>query len=147
MNRRALLASVPLAILAGCQSLPDTSTIATDVALIASGLTSVLAQLPAMPNATLAQLQAYLADIKTLATQIAANATAPLVQSIVADVQDFAAIATPLIPAAAPYAPVIQAALALLPGLLTSIGLAGAVSSTSAPKMTPAQARAVLAAS
>ena len=154
MNRRGLLISVaallPLsAALVACNKPVTTTQIASDVQLIASGLQPVVNALVNAPNVSasvIAQVQGYLATIKADAAQIAASTATPAVgtvQQIVQAVQALAGIAGS-IPALAPYAMAIQAAVALLPVLLADVGV---VTSGAKPSMTPMQARAILAAS
>ena len=143
ISRRILLAAIPLA---GCKTGPTTSQIATDVNLIASGLQPVAAALSTAPNVSadvVAKVQSYLSIIQADAAKIAAataNPPADVVQEVVQTVQAFASIAS-TIPALAPYAVIIQAAVALLPVILASAGLKV---SGAAPSMPPTQARAVL---
>lgn len=143
MTRRVLLAALPLA---ACQTGVTTSQVATDVNLIASGLQPVAAALATSPNIpanVVAKAQSYLSIIQADAAKIAAataNPPADVVQEVVQAVQAFASIAS-TIPALAPYAVVIQAAVALLPVILASAGIKV---SGAAPSMGPTQARAVL---
>ena len=152
MNRRTLLASaaalIPAGILAACGQNLTISQVAADINLEAQGLAPVVAALAAVPNipaVTVAKAQALFAviqaDAKAFATSVA-NPPAGTVQEVEQAVQALAAIAA-AIPALAPYAVVIQAAVALLPVMLASVGVPVV---GSAPKMSATQARAVLAA-
>ena len=152
MNRRIFLATtaamVPAIMVAACGQKLTISQVAQDISLEAQGLAPMVAALAAAPNipaATVAKAQALFAviqaDAKAFAASVA-NPPAGTVQEVEQAVQGLAAIAA-TIPALAPYAVVIQAAVALLPVMLASVGVpvVGA-----APKMGAAQARAVLAA-
>ena len=149
MNRRTLLATAAALIpLAACGTKLTISRVAADINLEAQGLATVVAALAAVPNipaATIVKAQSLFAviqaDAKAFAASVA-NPPAGTVQEVEQAVQALAAIAAS-IPALAPYAVVIQAAVALLPVMLASVGVpvVGA-----APKMGAAQARAVLAA-
>jgi hypothetical protein len=149
MNRRTLLratVAVPaLAALAACGA--SLSQVTSDVQTIASGLAGIMPQISSIPGiaaSSVAKLSGYLADLKSLASQVAANATpsATTIQQVASDVQAFADLALPLIPGGAVYVVAINAALALLPGLLAAVGVSAG--SLEAPEMTPAQARSVL---
>ncbi len=153
MNRRTLLVAastlIPAGLLAACQNgkAPSASQVATDVNLIATAMGPVVAALATTPNvspALVTKAQGYLAIIQADAAKIAAatlNPPAGTVQEIVQVVQALAGIVGS-IPALAPYAVVIQAAVALAPVMLAAVGVqvTGA-----APSMTPTQARAILA--
>ncbi|WP_428493103.1 hypothetical protein [Rhodopila sp.] len=149
MNRRTLLATaVALIPLAACATKLTISQVAADINLEAQGLAPFVAALAAVPNipaATVAKAQSLFAviqaDAKAFAASVA-NPPAGTVQEVQQAVQGLAAIAA-TIPALAPYALVIQAAVALLPVMLTAVGVPVV---GGAPKMSAAQARAVLAA-
>nr|WP_294511936.1 hypothetical protein [uncultured Rhodopila sp.] len=151
MFRRTLLcttALVPAIALVGCQA-QTASQIASDVKLIASGLTAAMADiklLPGVPGAAVTQLDFYLATIQAGAAKVASAtsvSTASTVQEIAQVVQAIASVALPLVPAGSVIEAAIQAALSLLPAILAAVGVAGASVRT---KYQPAQARAILAA-
>jgi hypothetical protein len=151
MNRRSLLttaAFLPAAALLACGT-QTVSQIATDVNLIASGLTAAIAnikQIPGVPTAILTQLEFYLATIQADAAKVASATSTPatsVVQEISQVVQALASIALPLIPAGSVIQATIQAALSLLPVILAAVGVSGARVSA---RYRPDQARAILAA-
>lgn len=138
---------------AGCSggaNAPSAPTLQSDVTLISSGLSGIIALLQATPGVSLppaiaAQAQAVLADIQANAAGIAASAapgTDP-VKAISTAVNTLANMLAPYLPQAPGVAALIQAALALIPVILTMAGLTGAVK-TRRPTMAPEQARAVL---
>jgi hypothetical protein len=151
MLRRTLLFSsviIPAAVLVGCQ-MQTASQIASDVKLIASGLTAAMADirlLPGVPAAAVTQLDFYLATIQAAAAKVASATATPaasMIQEVAQVVQALAAAALPLVPGGSVIEAAIQAALSLLPAILAAAGVSGAV----APgKYQPAQARAILAA-
>jgi hypothetical protein len=162
LTRRHLLASTPLAgaaILAACTSTTNpvavTSTVAQDADLIAGGLASAIATLQATPGvlttaqqATLTQLQGYLATIKADAATIAAATATPatsVVSEIVQLVQTIAPIALSFVPGGGAIVAIVNAALSLAPQLLTDIGVTGATATSGAPPVySVASARQIL---
>jgi hypothetical protein len=152
MFRRHILSALPFFAalnLTGCAGTTTTTTptqLATDVNLIASGLSSAIAsisQIPGVSAAIVSQLQADLATIQADAAQVA-NATQPaIVQEIGTVVQAVATIALPLIPGGSAVAATVQAAVSLLPVVLATAGVSGAPVAT---QFTPEQARLILAA-
>jgi hypothetical protein len=151
MNRRTLLcttALTPALALPGCGA-QTASQITADVNLIASGLTSAIAdfrQIPAIPTAALTQVDFYLATIQADAAKVAAAASAPAtttLQEIAQVVQALASVVLPLVPAGSVIEATIQAAVSLLPAILAAAGVAGAGLPV---KYGPARARAILAA-
>ncbi|WP_428486006.1 hypothetical protein [Rhodopila sp.] len=151
MNRRILLraaALAPAASLMACATQAP-SQLATDVTLIASGLTAAIAQIkqiPAVPSATVTQLDAYLAAVQADAAQVAGATSAPAtstVQQIAQVVQAVASTVLPLVPGGSVVEATVQAAVSLLPAVMAEIGVSGA---TAPMKFTPDQARLILAA-
>jgi hypothetical protein len=141
-------AIVPAAVLVGCE-VQTVSRVASDVNLIASGVTAAMADiklLPGMPDAALTQLDFYLATIQADAAKVASATATPAastIKEIAQVVQALASVALPLIPGGSAIEAAIQAALSLLPVVLAAVGVAGA----GAPaKYQPDQARAILAA-
>ncbi len=149
MLRRELLSIVPLIAalnLTGCSGTATPTQLATDVNLIASGLSSVVAsisQLPGVSTTVVTQLQADLATIQADAAKVASTAQSSVVQEIGQVVQAVAAIVLPLIPGGSALAATVQAAVSLLPTVLAAAGVAGAAVTT---PFTPEQARLILAA-
>jgi hypothetical protein len=140
--------SVP-ALIAGCANAPSAAQIQADAKLISDGLTSVFKSLTAagvnIPAATVAQIQTALTQIQAAATDInaAASPQASLVSNLTSAVSVLSTLATPFFPAATPIGLALQAALALVPGLLAMVGLS-APASAAASSMTPDQARLIL---
>jgi hypothetical protein len=103
-------------------------TVASDAALVASGLSTVVAQvalIPGVPAADVAKAQTLLALVKTDAAGIAATPAAPPV-ALVQHVDAMAAVLIPImaaIPQAAPYVPLVQAAVALAPAAIAVGGI------------------------
>ena len=160
LTRRRLLASTPVAgaaILTACTSTTNpvavTSTVAQDADLIAGGLASAIATLQATSGvlttaqqATLTQLQGYLATIKADAATIAAATATPATSvEIVQLVQTIAPIALSFVPGGGAIVAIVNAALSLAPQLLTDIGVTGATATSGAPPVySVASARQIL---
>ncbi len=148
MRRRSVLLSAVPAALAGCSLMPRTpAEAATDVQLIAAGVAAVaqdVAKAPNVPQATLVRVQADALTVSQAAAKVAqASAiSATLAQQIAAAVQEIAALVLPLFPATAPFVPLINAALSLLPTILAAAGVTGAPAAH--PVYTPAEARLIL---
>ncbi len=151
MLRRTLLfasAIVPAVAIVGCE-VQTASQIASDVQLIASGLTAAMAEiklLPGIPAADITQLDFYLATIQAGAAKVAAATSTPAtstIQEIAQVVQALASVALPLLPGGSAIEVAIQAALSLLPVILAAVGVSGAGIAT---KYQPSHARAILAA-
>ncbi len=150
MLRRDILSIVPLIAalnLTGCAGTAATPTqLATDVNLIASGLSAAIAsisQIPGVSATVVSQLQADLATIQADAAKVASTPQASIVQEIGTVVQAVATIALPLIPGGSAVAATVQAAVSLLPAVLAAAGVNGV---TIAAQFTPDQARLILAA-
>jgi hypothetical protein len=159
-TRRAMLqisgGGVLLGFLGACAAIKSSTSdqLTTDVGLLVTGLAGLsgaIANLPPnvvkVPPATLAQINAAIADLQANAgkvgTALAPNADA--VQAVVNDVVALSALATPFYPASPLIAAVVQAALAMVPGLLVFIhGNAPTVANAAAQKYSPDQARDVL---
>jgi hypothetical protein len=148
-TRRSILAMAGAAVaLSACGTTITSSQLATDVQLIASGLSSAItaiAAIPGVPAATVTQLQGYLATIKTDAGQVAAataSAGTNVVQEIASTVQTVAGIALPLIPGGSAIVPIINAAISLLPTILAAAGVTSATKTS--PVYSPEQARLIL---
>jgi hypothetical protein len=162
-RRRALLSAsvlVPAALLAACGTptpatpvTPPINPIATDTNLIAGGISAVIASITASagstPSANVVKLQGYLTTIQTDAAQVAAATATPatsVISEIAQTVQAIAPIALSLIPGGSALVDVVNAALSLLPSLLSAVGLSAATAGAKAPIYTPDQARLILAA-
>jgi len=152
MNRRSLLIStaglVGAAALAGCSG-ATSDQLSNDVNLLVNGLSAVVVTLsdPALkvPAATLAQINAVLADLQSNAAAIG-NALTPntnTVQAIGNAVSALAALATPFFPLSSVVAMVVQAALALVPTILSFVH-APVPAGAAANSMNADQARLVL---
>jgi hypothetical protein len=151
MNRRTLLcaaAFVPALGLLACGS-QTASQLATDVQLIAAGLTAAIAdikQVPGVSSAAVIQLDDDLATIQADAAKVATSVATPAtstVQEIGQVVQAVAAVVLPLVPAGSVIEATIQAAVSLLPVVLAAVGVSGAGVPA---KYEPEQARLILAA-
>jgi hypothetical protein len=160
MKRRSVLVASALAVpLAACNL--SAQTVESDAQLIATRLSAfvpVLAAIPGVPAADVALVQKLSADVQqaatlagTLYTNIAPAVAAPTIKNIEAAITGALGIATAppvstLLATAAPGLSVaLQAASVLVPLLFASFGLPAPVSATPVG-MTPAQARAILAA-
>jgi hypothetical protein len=151
LSRRALLGTSGLSALAACTTSttsPTVSQIASDVNLIATGMTSVVTALQDVPNipaATLKQLQSYVVALQQAASTVATSTATPAtsaVQEIVTVVEDIAPIALSFVPGGGAIAAIVQAAISLLPVVTAAVGIAGAP--VKAPVYTPDNARLVL---
>jgi len=153
-SRRRTLVLILAAAVAGCgvggANAPSEPTLQTDVTLISTGLSGIVASLQATPGinfpaAIAAQAQMILADIQANAAGIAASLTPgpDPVKAVATAVNTLANLLAPYLPQAPGVAALIQAALALIPIVLAMAGLSGAVK-TRRPAMAPEQARAVL---
>ncbi len=150
LNRRMMLKTTGLMFagaVAACSttgSLTPT-TVATDITLIADGLATTFANiqftLPAAVMTALADLKVEAAAIVSAETTAAAQ---PIVQRVVTDVTAVATATLSLLPAGSSAITVIQAALALLPGLETAVQLFTAAKSGVAAGIAPNAARAIL---
>ena len=153
-NRRALLrwgtALGVLAPLGACATLTP-SQLQSDVKLIATGLSGIVAALAALPGspvpkATLASIANEISIIQDNALAIA-TAFSPnnkLVTMLVDAVQALTPLVAPFFPAAPAIAAVVQAALSLAQVVLQEAGIVGALAPTGR-LMPPALARQILA--
>ena len=152
ISRRGwMLGSASALILAACTAKPTPSQAATDAALLATGVASLVTALqtvqpPVAPD-DLAKIQGYLTVIQQGAASLAAATagTSTTAQAIAAAVQEIAVLVTPYIPGIGPYKDLINAAITLLPTFLASAGVAGA-RADAVPAGNVALARALLAA-
>ncbi len=159
MHKPVVLAVAAAIAFVGCTASPGTTTtitstasrLASDVNLVATGLAAALpaiAQVPGVPAATIAQINADLASIQKDAAAVqaatAANGAAPAstVQEIASVVGDIATVALPLVPGGSAIVPVVQAAEALLPGILSAADVVAAGAPANA--MDPSSARLIL---
>lgn len=160
VSRRTLLAgaSAFALVLAGCNGTTGNqavSQVATDVATIATGLQGSLTALGSntlVAGPTLAKFGNYVADLRSLAAELATAASGsaqqPLVQQVSADINAIIGVLATLPPGVIPPQVQLglQAALVLLPVIETAVGLVvtppPAVATTvTAPVSTPAGAR------
>ncbi len=149
-RRRLGLSAVLLATtaLAGCGSTVTPSQIASDANLIATGLASIvtaLSGIAGVPPTTIVTIMSYLKQIQAAAAQLATEtvgASAGTVQSIAMLVGQVAQVVLPLIPGGGPIVTVVEAAQALIPGMLALVGISAA--SAVAPKWSSAEARSIL---
>ncbi len=144
--RRRLFLGLP-AVLAGCAALPTPSQLATDVALVSSGVAAAAQQIAAIPGIAASVLTKVEADALVVSADAAKVAAAAgqasgLVAQIAAAVEEIAALVLPLFPSSQPFVPLINAALSLLPTLLAEAGVRGAA--VAAPVYTPEEARLIL---
>ena len=160
MTRRAM-SGTPLMGVVGLAACATTgsgnnwtaSQLSTDVALIDQGLQAVgaaLASIPGVSATLLAKVQGYLVQIKTdalnvaVATQGAPTSTIVDIANLVANIAKTVLPTISAIPGAAEIVVAISAAQAMIPVLLAAVGVP-APTALAAPKMSVAQARAVLA--
>jgi hypothetical protein len=163
MNRRKLLSSIALGsaavVLAGCQSTGggSTSTIAaqaaSDIGLIASGLTGALSSLSAsntVSPSAVSQITGYINAIEavaaTVTTATSATAGQTAVQQIETLLNSLVSAASGL-PLPAPFSTALSAASVLLPVVEVAVGLVTTASAGATVPMTPAQARLILSGS
>jgi hypothetical protein len=156
MNRRALLASsASLLALSACGTVTP-SQVASDAQLVANAVsTEVTAAEALLPSdaAILAKINGYDATISADAAKLGSvllpitGNPQQIVQEIVTDTQAVVPILIPIFPAEAPALGILDAVMALLPALLTGVGLPQSTTMARGwpPPMTPEQARLVLA--
>jgi hypothetical protein len=159
IGARSCLVTAPVAlavagiVLQGCGSLTSPTTVnaaATDANLIATGLASAIASIQALPSltagqqATLVQLQGYLATIQKDAAAIAATPSTSTAQEIVSVVQELAPLALSFVPGGSAVAAIVQAALSLAPALLADLGVAGEAMNAAPATYAPDTARLIL---
>lgn len=140
-NRNLAIVSTLAIGLAACALTP--AQIATDIGLLSSGLQAVVAALSGTPNippATIATAQTALAEITSAAGVAASDptkVTTTVAEQVAADVSTIAEIAAG-VPALAPYAKDLNAAIALVPVIEMEVQQAQAVPAT--PTTTAARA-------
>jgi hypothetical protein len=161
-SRRVALSGAALFTLAGCTMLKNLlgttpAQWAMDVSLIASGVASVAAAVAQVPNVAASSVAQVQADAKLIAedatkvanstaTVVAGTSTATIIEEVAATTQAVADIVLPLFPQTSPFVPIVNAAVALVPGLLAQAGISGTpvVIVPKAPAYTPAEARQIL---
>ena len=130
MNRRTLLATVPLAILAACSNPAAVATqVAQGLSTIGAALLQDLTQLQSIigiPAGTIASFSSIVAAIVSTAQQVASTGLAPAtgIQSIFADLEKLVAASAPLaalLPG--PWTAGLAAAMVVLPTLAALVGL------------------------
>lgn len=163
MTRRTALSSAPAAAAmaaTGCATTASApSGVSTYITAIANGLSGILGDLSAIPGlsippAVMTQIQTSLTTIETDAGalgSIVTTAQAGTVQSIVSAVEQLAHLLQPILsvmtassPTASFVLMAVQAALSLLPVILSSIGVKAAPSIGGTAPMDPDTATAVL---
>lgn len=150
MNRRSFLATSTALAVAACAGKTQTQ-LQSDVELIAAGLSGVVAALQGLPSGMkpgadiITQAEAAIADIKANAAEIATSLTpqASTVQAIANAVSTLSTLLAPFFPVAPAIAAVVQAAVALVPVILSAVG-ATAPASAQRVSVTPGQARLTL---
>ena len=152
MNRRQMLAlgtaiCAPLLAAGTCTGPTSASTLAGDVMLVNAGaqaLGGAIMQLANVPAATVVQVQGYMAQIDAAAKAVQAGTAGQTgtVTQIVSTLKVLVPIALTFIPGASPFVPVAQALLAMVPTLLTWVGVTGA--SGVVPAYSPDSARLLL---
>jgi hypothetical protein len=144
MNRRGFLTAIMVAAVAGCATSSGDvpATVASDAALIASGLAGAFKNIPAVPS----NVPAALADLATAAQALdaadTASAARPLVERIITDVAAVVT-ATAGMPLPAPIAEALAAAQVLLPVIEAAVGMI-ANATAEHVGMTPGEARLIL---
>jgi len=144
------LAGVALLTQAGSCQVTTVSAAATDANLIAAGVASVIATLQTQPivtasqQATLTQMQGYLATIQADAAALAKTPSTSTAQEIVTVVQTLAPLALSFVPGGSTVAVLVNAALSLAPQLLADLGVAGATMGAAPVKYSADEARLIL---
>jgi hypothetical protein len=151
--RRAVLGtSIGAAVnLIACSTSPSVTQLASDAALVASGLKSALPMLLTVvnvPAATVSQISQYITDISAAANAVqgATTTSAALapIQQLIASVNAIVGVVATIPAVPSQVAEIFAAASALLPAIEAAVGLSATAIAT-AP-MTPSQARSILAA-
>ena len=151
MLRRSFLTAAALTAIAGCATTGTTlPTVASDVALIDGGLAAewpvIAAAIPGISAAVSATVTQALGAIHTVAASLGSVApTASQAAQIETAVTAIANVVLPLVGLPPGAATAIQAALALVPVILSAAGLT-AGPKTPMPVMPAAAARLILAA-
>lgn len=144
-----LFCAAPFAV-SGCGTLSQIPTFVTDLNTIVGALNAVLPSLSAIAgisSTTVQKITGYVSQLQQIAAQVA-SASGTGVAGLVANFNGIFGQITSLIGVNVPgaWGTVIQAAISLLPSILSAAGLMVArVGSAPAP-FTPDQARSVLAA-
>ncbi len=156
LSRRAVFSVVGaggLAVLAGCSKTVSSSTVASDVQIIAHGLDSIVTDveaIPGVPSATLDQVKAQIAKIDAEATQIgdavssASGPDANVVQAFSDSVGVLGNLLQPFFPQAPTVAVAIQAATSLVQVVVNQVNGGGTVKADARVSMTPNAARLIL---
>jgi hypothetical protein len=158
ISRRSVLAATALPPLGGCAYLKNLfgntpAQWAQDLSLVASempALVSAVQGLGAVPQATLNQISSYAAIVQkdaaavasATATVVAGTNLASTVEEAAQTLKAIGDVVMPLFPASAPFVPVLDAIMSLVPEFLAAAGVAGA--SAVVPKYRPEQARLIL---
>jgi hypothetical protein len=145
----SVIALLAVSACAGQTAAQVTQTLLTDTTTMAAALKAEMPAIQAVqgiPAANVAQAQAALADLQSVAgmlnTSMTTTAAQPVIQKIVADVTTFNDAVLPFA-GATPVAGILEAANVLLPVLEVAVNLVSPVGAA-ANSMTPDQAVAVL---
>lgn len=159
VSRRTLLlgtSGLTVAALAGCANPPSEATLKTYIDAVANGAATIATDLPGagvkIPQATLDQVNAAVADIKSndaaIAAAIAGSAGAKkplaIASAVSQDVTTLSTLLTPFFPQASGIGTLLVAATSVVSTILTLAGATGAAASAPAPRMAPPLALAVL---
>ena len=156
LSRRAIfgvMGAGGVAALVGCSKTVSSSTVASDVQVIANGLDSIVTDveaIPGVPSSVLDQVKAQIAKIDSEATQIgnavssAAGPSPNVVQAFSDSVGVFGNLLTPFFPQAPTVAVAIQAATSLVQVVLNQVNGGGTVKAAAPGSMTPNAARLIL---
>lgn len=156
LSRRGVFAVVGgggMAALVGCAKSVSSSTVASDVQIIANGLDSIVTDveaIPGVPSNVLDQVKAQIAKVDSEATQIgnavsSATGLSPNVAQAFSDsVGVLGNLLTPFFPQAPTVAVAIQAATSLVQVVLNQVNGGGTVKAAAPGGMTPNAARLIL---
>lgn len=152
VSGRTTAAALAISVLSGCSLISSTtpSQLQQDVTTLADGLSGIVGALQSLPANlqpspdVVAKIQTEIDAIKADAAAIGstANPSSTTVQRISTAVGIVASLVGPFFPAAPMVAMVVQAALAILPVILSAVGIATAAAAPQ--KYTPGQARMIL---
>jgi len=145
MNRRHLLATVPLLALTGCPGTTSTQ-LTTDIQTVAAALATLPALLAQAKIAVPTAVTQAIATLNSDAASIASVATSgTTVSAVISDIQTVAGLVTPFFQAAGAIVPIVDAALSIISTIASEAGIVTASATLSAaPMMSPAKARAYL---
>lgn len=151
LSRRQTVAFSLVLLASACAKTPD--QLQSDVNLIASGLSGivgVLRNFPQIPIDVLTKAESYIADIKSNAALIgsAISSNADVVKTITNAVLALQGLLAPFFPIAPIVGMLVQAAIALLPGIMALVGQVmpkAAAPAGGLPVPSPEQARKTLA--